>query len=134
MFLANIFYLHENALTFKVFLIILLLTTLSSYPIIHVNYQMTNFIVNQSYWKCDLCLHVIRSTCPKFYFGHGWINFKPYELTHLCICPLLAHVSKFTMTVWSVIFLFAQWDLAFLQFGGMLILYLLSFFTIKLII
>ena len=127
-----IIYLHVDAYNF--FFIISLLTTLSSYPIMHVNYQMTNFIVNQSYYKCDLCLHVICSTCPKFYFGHGWINFKPYELIDLCICPLLAHISKFSMTVWSVIFLFAQWDLAFLRFGGMLILDLLSFLAFKLLI
>ena len=133
-FLENSFYLHVDALTLEIFLIISLLATLSSYPVMHVNYQMTNFIVNQSYCKCDLCLHVIRSTSPKFYFGHGWINFKPYELTHLCICPLLAHISKFTMMVWSDIFLFSQWDLAFLWFGGMLILDLLSFFAVKLLI
>ena len=106
----------------EIFFIISLLTTLSSYLIMHVNYQMTNFLVNQSYCKCDVCLHVICWTCPNVYFGCGWINFKPYELTHLCICPLFDHVSKFAMRVWSVIFLFAQWDLAFLRFGGMLIL------------
>ena len=70
---------------------------------------------------------IIWSTCPKFYFGHGWTNYKPYELIHLCICSLWAHISKFAMTVWSLIFLFAQGDLAFLWFGGMLISDLLSF-------
>ena len=67
LFLTNSFYLHVNALTLKVFLIIIsLLVTLSFYPIMHVNYQMTNFLVDQSYHKCDLCLHIIRSTYPKF--------------------------------------------------------------------
>ena len=48
-------------------------------------------------WFCVTC-----STYPKFYFGHGWINFKPYEFIHLCICSLIAYVSRFAMIVWSL--------------------------------
>ena len=58
--LTNSFYLHVNALTLKVFLIIIsLLVTLSFYPIMHVNYQMTNFLVDQSYHKLQIISFIL---------------------------------------------------------------------------
>ena len=57
-----------------VFTSISLLIILFSYPVMHKNDQ------SFCYLKCNLCFCVICSTYPKFYFGHGWINFKPYKL------------------------------------------------------
>ena len=63
---------------------------------------MIDILANQGYYhcKCDLCLCFIRSTCPKFYFGDGWTNYKPYEFIHLCICLLVEYVSRFAMIAW----------------------------------
>ena len=97
-----------------------MLVTLSFYPIMRINYQMINFIPFVSY------VQLVQS----FTLGLVELTIKfMNSLIHACL--LLVHILKFTLTVCSLIFFFAQWDLAFLWFGEMLILILLSFFGIK---
>ena len=77
LFLTNSFYLHVNALALKVFLIIIsLLVTLSFYPIMHVNYQMTNFLIDQSYHKCKLYLSYHMFNLSKVLLW-TWLNELP---------------------------------------------------------